>query len=71
MPRFAFLCCAAVLVGCTKSEDRAADDQTAMGTVAAAPETPAASTTISLAEVAGKWKLRTMDEDGATWSSLS
>jgi hypothetical protein len=28
--------------------------------VAAAPETPAASTTISLADVAGKWKVRTM-----------
>ncbi len=58
MLRFAFLCCAAVLVGCTKSEDRAADDQTAMDTAAAA------STTISLVDVAGKWKVRTMDEDG-------
>ena len=64
MPRFAFLCCAAVLVGCTKSEDRAADDQTAMDTAAAAPETPAPSATISLADVAGKWKVRSTDEDG-------
>ncbi len=64
MPRFAFFCFTAVLASCTKSEDRAADDQTAMDTVAAAPETPAASTTISLADVAGKWKVRTMDEDG-------
>jgi hypothetical protein len=64
MRRFAFFCCTAVLAGCTKSEDRAADDQTAKDTVAAAPETPAASTTISLADVAGKWKVRTMDEDG-------
>ena len=63
MPRFAFLCCAAVLVSCTKSEDRAADDQTAMDT-AAAPETPAASATISLADVAGKWKVRSTDEAG-------
>jgi hypothetical protein len=54
----------AVLAGCTKSEDRAADDQNAMDTVAAAPETPAASATISLADVAGKWKVRSMDEDG-------
>ena len=65
MPRFAFLCCAAVLVDCTKSEDRAADDQTAMDTAAAAPETPAPSATISLADVAGKWKVRTTDEDGS------
>ena len=64
MPRFAFLCCAAVLVGCTKSEDRAADDQTAMDTAAAAPGTPAPSATISLADVAGKWKVRSTDEDG-------
>ncbi len=64
MPRFAFLCCAAVLVGCTKSEDRAAADRAAMDTAAAAPETPAASTTISLADVAGKWKVRSTDEDG-------
>ena len=60
MLRFAFLCCAAVLVGCTKSEDQATDDQTARDTAAAA------STTISLADVAGKWKVRTMDEDGAS-----
>jgi hypothetical protein len=64
MRRFAFFCCAAILAGCTKSEDRAADDRTAMDTAAAAPETPAASTTISLADVAGKWKVRTMDDDG-------
>jgi hypothetical protein len=64
MRRFAFFCCTAVLAGCTKSEDRAADDQNAMDTVAAAPETPAASATISLADVAGKWKVRSMDEDG-------
>ena len=64
MPRFAFLCCAAVIVGCTKSEDRAADDQTAMDTAMAAPEAPAASATMSLADVAGKWKVRSTDEAG-------
>jgi hypothetical protein len=35
-----------------------------MDTVTAAPETPAASPTISLADVAGKWQVRTMDENG-------
>ena len=64
MPRFAFLCCAAVLAGRTKSEDRAAADQTAMDTAATAPETPAASATISLADVAGKCKVRSTDEAG-------
>jgi len=64
MPRFAFLFSMAVLVGCAKSEDRAADDRTAMDTVAAAPETPAASATISLADVAGRWKVRSTDQAG-------
>jgi hypothetical protein len=64
MRRFALFCCAAVLAGCTRSEDRAADDRTAMDTAAVAPETPPASGTISLADVAGKWKVRTTDEAG-------
>ena len=64
MRRLAFFCCTAVLVGCTKSEDRAADDRAAMDTAAAAPETPASSATISLADVAGKWKVRSTDEAG-------
>ena len=58
------VCCAAVLAGCGKSGDRAADDRTAMDTVAAAPATPAASPAISLADVAGKWKVRSTDEAG-------
>lgn len=62
MRRFAVLCCAAVLAGCTKPQDRAVEEGTARDTVAAEPETPAASTTISLADVAGKWKIRSTDE---------
>jgi hypothetical protein len=64
MRRFAFFCCAAILAGCNKSEDRAADERTAMDTATAAPETPAAPATISLADVAGKWKVRSTDEAG-------
>jgi len=64
MRRFALFCCAAVLGGCAKSENRAADDRTAMDTAAAAPATPAASPAISLADVAGKWKVRSTDEAG-------
>jgi hypothetical protein len=61
MRRLAFLCCAAVLTGCGKSEDRTPEDRTAMDT---APAAPAASPTISLADVAGKWKMRSTDEGG-------
>lgn len=57
-----FFCCAAVLAGCAKSGDRA--EGTARDTVAEAPATPAASATISLADVAGKWKIRSTDEAG-------
>ena len=62
MRRFAF-CCAAILAGCTKSEDRAAREGIA-GDTAAVAATPSASTTISLADVAGKWKVRSTDEAG-------
>lgn len=64
MRPLAFLCCAAVLAGCTKPQDRAVEEGTARDTVAAAPETPAASATISLTDVAGKWKIRSTDEAG-------
>ena len=59
MRRFALFCSAAVLVGCVKSEDQPARD-----TTAAATATPETSATISLADVAGKWKVRTTDEAG-------
>jgi hypothetical protein len=58
------LCCAAVLAGCTRSQDRAVEEGTARDTVAAEPGTTAASATISLADVAGKWKIRSTDEAG-------
>lgn len=55
----AVFCCAAILVGCGKSEVPPPRDTTAMAP--AAPERPAA---ISLADLAGKWKLRTTDSAG-------
>ena len=61
MRRFALFCCAAALAGCGKSEVQTAKDTTAMAP--AASESPAG---ISLADVAGKWKLRTTDEAGGT-----
>ena len=59
MDRFAFFCCAAILVGCGKSEVQPARD-----TTAAAPAAPESRAAISLADIAGKWRLRTMDEAG-------
>jgi hypothetical protein len=64
MRPIAFLCFAAVLAGCTKAEDRTVGDASTRDTVGAAAETPAASAAISLADVAGKWNIRTMDKDG-------
>jgi hypothetical protein len=55
---FRALCCAAVLGGCTKTEKQPAADTAAV--VAEAPA-PAA---ISLADVAGKWRVRGMSETG-------
>ena len=56
---FVFLFCAAILVGCGKSEVQPARDTKAM-----APATPETQAEISLADIAGKWNLRTMDEVG-------
>jgi hypothetical protein len=63
MRRFAFFCCTAVAVttvGCAKSNDQTVD--TAAGTAAA---TAAAPATIALADVAGKWNMRSVPESGA------
>ena len=59
MGRFALFCCSAILVGCGKSEVRPGRD-----TMAEAPATLETRATISLASIAGKWRLRTMDEAG-------
>jgi hypothetical protein len=67
MGRFAVFCCAAMLVGCRKSEVQSARDTAVRSS---APESPAA---VSLAAIAGKWRLRTTDEAGgkAVESELS
>ena len=59
MRRFAFFCSAAILVGCGKSEVPPARDTTAM-----ASPTPESRPALSLADLAGKWKLRSTDEAG-------
>ncbi len=57
-------CSAAVLAGCGGSRDKVAA-KAAGDTVVTALGAPAAPATISLADVAGRWKVRAMDESGA------
>ena len=67
MHRFALLCCAAVLVGCGKTEEQPAGDTTAAAPPTAdAPAAPAATPAMSLSDLAGKWRMRTTDEAGGT-----
>jgi hypothetical protein len=66
MQRFVLICTAAVLTGCGKPADRAPQDQASMDTAASAQATPMAAPAISLADVAGKWKMRTTDEAGGS-----
>ena len=59
MRRLVIACCAIALVACNKPKE-----EPAMESTAAAPETPAASAPIALADIAGKWSVRTMAESG-------
>jgi hypothetical protein len=59
MGRFFFFCCACMSVACGKTEVKPARDTTAV-----APATPETGAAISLADIAGKWRLRTTDEAG-------
>jgi hypothetical protein len=59
MRRLALCCYAVALVGCSKPKEEPPIESTA-----AAPETPAAPAPIALADVAGKWSVRTMAESG-------
>ena len=61
MRHVALFCCVAALIGCTKAGEKAAADSSA-----AAPATVATPATISLADVAGKWTIRSTDEAGGS-----
>ena len=65
MRTLGLLCCALVLVACEKPKEQPAADTAAMAAPAPAPE-PAAPAPISLADVAGKWTMRTMPADADT-----
>jgi hypothetical protein len=68
MYRFPLICAAAIVAACSRPASRGADEHTAMDTTAevapAAQVAPAPAATISLADVAGKWKMRITDENG-------
>ena len=68
MHRFHLICTAVILAACGKSAGHGADEHAAMDTSApagpAAQAAPAPEATIALADVAGKWNMRTMDENG-------
>ena len=60
MRHLALLCCTVAFVGCSRSGEQAADSS------AAAPATAATPGTISLADVAGTWTLRSTDAAGGS-----
>jgi len=59
MRRLVIGCCALALVGCSKPKE-----EPPMESTAAVPETPAAPAPIALADIAGKWSVRSMSESG-------
>jgi hypothetical protein len=68
MHRFPLICAAAILAGCSRPANRSADERAPMDTSAqaglATQAAPAPAATVSLADLAGKWKMRTTDESG-------
>ena len=74
--RVAICCCAAVLAGCAK-KDETVTDSTAMTssstttTMAASTTPPAAPAAINLADVAGKWDMRSVPTTGTDTSATT
>jgi hypothetical protein len=69
--RIAICCCAAVLAGCAKKESASADSTSAMASSTSATTTSTTSTTttpapLNLADVAGKWNMRSVPLSGDT-----
>ena len=62
MRALALSCCAAVLAGCSKPANRAAETSSVDDSMAAPAATSAP--TVSLADFAGKWKTRASDQSG-------
>jgi hypothetical protein len=64
MRSFAILGCIAVLVGCTKAEDRSVGARTTTDTMAEPAGATGEAATISLRDIEGTWKVRSTDERG-------
>jgi hypothetical protein len=68
--RIAICCCAAVLAGCAKKESASADSTSAMASSTSAATTTTSTTTtpatLNLADVAGKWNMRSVPMSGDT-----
>jgi len=60
MRRIVLCCCAVVLAGCNKPKE----EKPAMEPAAAPPEAPPAPAPLALADLAGKWTMRTMNATG-------
>jgi hypothetical protein len=73
--RVAVCCCAAVLAGCAKKDEAVTDSTTMMSSsttsTMASTTTPAAPTPINLADVAGKWDMRSVPTSGSDTSSTT
>jgi hypothetical protein len=65
--RIAICCCAAVLAGCAKKDQAAVDTTSAMASsTISTTTTPVAPAPINLADVAGKWDMRSVPTTGDT-----
>ncbi len=67
--RIAICCCAAVLAGCAKKESASADSTSAMASSTSSTTTTSTTTTpapVNLADVAGKWNMRSVPMSGDT-----
>lgn len=67
--RIAICCCAAVLAGCAKKESASADSTSAMASSTSSTTATSTTTTpapLNLADVAGKWNMRSVPMSGDT-----
>lgn len=64
--RIAICCCAAVLAGCAKKDEAAVDTTSAVASSTTDITTTTAPAPVNLADVAGKWDVRSVPASGDT-----
>lgn len=70
--RFAFCCCAAVLSGCAKTENAGGDTSAIIASSSTQSSTEvAAPAPVNLADVAGKWNMRSVPTSGSDTSATT